>query len=83
MRQFLEMERELLRCVLALEPNVSDAREMERMHLRTDSRRRRLLDEDVAAKLEERRRLVDGYVRSRHKAWPSSSDTTSITSKSA
>lgn len=87
MRLFLEAERELLRYVMALIPNVSDARDVvqetavalwqarekydlakpfvpwacrfalneARMHLRTESRRRRLIDEDVAALLEDRR----------------------------
>lgn len=87
MRLFLESERELLRYVMALVPNVSDARDIvqetavalwqamekydpakpfipwacrfalneARMHLRTESRRRRLIDEDVAAMLDERR----------------------------
>lgn len=87
MRLFLEAERELLRYVMVLVPNVSDARDVvqetavalwqarekydparpfvpwacrfalneARMHLRTESRRRRWLDEDVAALLEERR----------------------------
>ena len=87
MRLFLESERELLRYVIALVPNVSDARDVvqetavalwharekydqakpfvpwacrfalneARMHLRTESRRRRLIDEDVAALLDERR----------------------------
>jgi RNA polymerase sigma-70 factor, ECF subfamily len=87
MRLFLESERELLRYVMALVPNVSDARDVvqetavalwqaiekydpakpftpwacrfalneARMHLRSESRRRRLLEEDVAQMLEERR----------------------------
>jgi RNA polymerase sigma-70 factor (ECF subfamily) len=87
MRLFLEAERELLRYVMVLVPNVSDARDVvqetavalwqaigkydrakpfipwacrfalneARLHLRTESRRRRLIDEDVAAMLEERR----------------------------
>lgn len=87
MRLFLESERELLRYVMALVPNVSDARDVvqetavalwqkiekydstkpfipwacrfalneARMHLRTESRRRRLVDEDVASMLEDRR----------------------------
>ena len=87
MRLFLGAERELLRYVMALVPNVSDARDVvqetavalwraigkydpakpfvpwacrfalneARLHLRTESRRRRLLEEDVAAMLEERR----------------------------
>jgi RNA polymerase sigma-70 factor (ECF subfamily) len=87
MRLFLEAERELLRYVMVLVPNVSDARDVvqetavalwqamekydrtkpfvpwacrfalneARMHLRTESRRRRLIDEDVAALLDERR----------------------------
>ncbi len=87
MRLFLTAERELLRYVMALVPNVSDARDVvqetavalwktigkydpekpfvpwacrfalneARLHLRTESRRRRLLEEDVAALLEERR----------------------------
>lgn len=87
MRLFLTAERELLRYVMALVPNVSDARDVmqetavalwlaiekydpqkpfvpwacrfalneARMHLRSESRRRRLIDEDVAALLDERR----------------------------
>ena len=87
MRLFLEAERELLRYVMALVPNVCDARDVvqetavalwqarekydpsrpfvpwacrfalneARMHLRKEARRRRWLDEDVAALLEERR----------------------------
>ena len=87
MRLFLEAERELLRYVMVLVPNISDARDVvqeaavalwqarekydvakpfvpwacrfalneARMHLRTESRRKRLIDEDVAALLEERR----------------------------
>ena len=87
MRLFLAAERELLRYVMALVPNVSDARDVvqetaialwravekydaakpfipwacrfalneARLHLRTESRRRRLLEEDVAAMLDERR----------------------------
>jgi len=87
MRLFLSAERELLRYVMALVPNVSDARDVvqetavalwqaiekydpqkpfvpwacrfalneARLHLRTESRRRRLLEEDVAELLEKRR----------------------------
>lgn len=87
MRLFLEAERELLRYVMALVPNVSDARDVvqetavalwqaigkydpakpfvpwacrfalneARLYLRTESRRRRFIDEDVAAMLDERR----------------------------
>ena len=87
MRLFLESERELLRYVMVMVPNVSDARDVvqetavalwqawekydqakpfvpwacrfalneARMHLRTESRRKRLIDEDVAAMLDERR----------------------------
>lgn len=87
MRLFLGAERELLRYVMALVPNVSDARDVvqetaialwealgmydperpfvpwacrfalneARMHLRTESRRRRFIEEDVAALLAERR----------------------------
>jgi RNA polymerase sigma-70 factor (ECF subfamily) len=87
MRLFLTAERELLRYVMALVPNVSDARDVvqetaialwktiekydpakpfvpwacrfalneARLYLRTESRRRRLLEEDVAALLDERR----------------------------
>jgi RNA polymerase sigma-70 factor (ECF subfamily) len=87
MRLFLSSERELLRYVMALVPNPSDAREVvqetavalwqaigkydpekpfvpwacrfalneARLYLRTESRRRRLLEEDVAAMLDERR----------------------------
>lgn len=87
MRLFLGAERELLRYVMALVPNVADARDVvqetavalwraigkydpsrpfvpwacrfalneARLHLRRESRRRRLLEEDVAALLEERR----------------------------
>lgn len=87
LRLFLEAERELLRYVMALVPNVSDARDVvqetavalwnaiekydparpftpwacrfalneARRFLRADSRRRRFLEEDVAAMLEERR----------------------------
>ncbi len=87
MRLFLAAERELLRYVMALVPNVSDARDVvqetevalwqaiekydpdkpfmpwacrfalneARLHLRTESRRRRLIEEDVAAMLDERR----------------------------
>jgi RNA polymerase sigma-70 factor (ECF subfamily) len=87
MRLFLSAERELLRYVMALVPNVSDARDVvqetavalwqaiekydpqkpfipwacrfalneARLHLRTESRRKRFLDEDVATLLDERR----------------------------
>ena len=87
MRLFLQAERELLRYVMALVPNVSDARDVvqetavalwkaiakydpakpfvpwacrfalneARMFLRTEGRRRRFIEEDVAALLEERR----------------------------
>ncbi len=87
MRLFLAAERELLRYVMALVPNVSDARDVvqetavalwrasekydpskpfvpwacrfalneARLHLRTELRRRRLIEEDVAAMLDERR----------------------------
>jgi RNA polymerase sigma-70 factor (ECF subfamily) len=87
MRLFLGAERELLRYVMALVPNVSDARDVvqetavalwqamekydaakpfvpwacrfalneARLHLRTESRRRRFIEEDVAAMLDERR----------------------------
>ncbi len=87
MRLFLASERELLRYVMALVPNVTDARDVvqetaialwraigkydpakpfvpwacrfalneARLHLRTESRRRRLIEEDVAAMLDERR----------------------------
>jgi RNA polymerase sigma-70 factor (ECF subfamily) len=87
MRLFLGAERELLRYVMALVPNVSDARDIvqetavalwaaigkydparpfvpwacrfalneARMHLRAESRRRRFIEEDVAALLDERR----------------------------
>ena len=87
MRLFLRAERELLRYVMALVPNVSDARDVvqetavalwqaigkydsakpfvpwacrfalneARLHLRTESRRRRFIEEDVAAMLDERR----------------------------
>lgn len=87
MRLFLGAERELLRYVMALVPNVSDARDVvqetavalwqtigkydpakpfvpwacrfalneARLHLRTESRRRRYIEEDVAAMLDERR----------------------------
>lgn len=87
MRLFLQSERELMRYVMALVPNVTDARDViqetavalwqaigkydpakpftpwacrfalneARMHLRTESRRRRFIEEDVAAMLEERR----------------------------
>lgn len=86
-RLFLASERELLRYVMALLPNASDARDVmqdtavalwlaiekydqqkpfvpwacrfalneARMHLRSESRRRRLIEEDVAALLDERR----------------------------
>ena len=87
MRLFLSAERELLRYVMALVPNVSDARDVvqetavalwqaidkydpkkpfipwacrfalneARLHLRTESRRKRFLEEDVAALLDARR----------------------------
>ena len=87
MRLFLQAEREVLRYVMVLVPNVNDARDVvqetavalwkaiakydsarpfapwacrfalneARMFLRTEGRRRRFLDEDVAALLEERR----------------------------
>jgi RNA polymerase sigma-70 factor (ECF subfamily) len=87
MRLFLAAERELLRYVMALVPNVSDARDVvqetavalwrasakydpakpfvpwacrfalneARLYLRSESRRRRLIEEDVAAMLDERR----------------------------
>ena len=87
MRLLLKSERELLRYVMVLVPNVNDARDVlqetaiallrtidkydpdrpfvpwacrfalneARMYLRTSARRRRLLDEDVAALLEDRR----------------------------
>lgn len=87
MRLFLQSERELLRYVMAIVPNVSDARDIvqetavalwqgiekydttrpfvpwacrfalneARQHLRAAGRRKRLLDEDVAALLESRR----------------------------
>ncbi len=87
MRLFPGAERDLLRHVMALVPNVSDARDVvqetaialweaigmydparpfvpwacrfalneARMHLRTESRRRRFIEEDVAALLAERR----------------------------
>jgi RNA polymerase sigma-70 factor (ECF subfamily) len=87
MRLFLTSERELLRYVMALVSNPSDARDVvqetavalwqaigkydpekpfvpwacrfalneARLHLRTETRRRRLLEEDVAAMLNERR----------------------------
>jgi RNA polymerase sigma-70 factor, ECF subfamily len=87
MRLFLGAERELLRYVMALVPNVADARDVvqetavalwqafgkydparpfvpwacrfalneARSHLRRESRRRRLLEEDVAVMLGERR----------------------------
>lgn len=86
-RLFLNAERELLRYVMVLVPNVSDARDVvqetaialwqaiekydqakpfipwacrfalneARMHLRTASRQRRFMDEDVAQLLSERR----------------------------
>ena len=97
MRLFLEAERELLRYVMALVPNVSDARDVvqetavalwktiekydpakpfvpwacrfalneARLHLRTESRRRRFIGEDVAAMLEERRVEVAGQLDER------------------
>jgi RNA polymerase sigma-70 factor (ECF subfamily) len=87
MRLFLAAERELLRYVMALVPNVSDARDVvqetavalwrasgkydparpfvpwacrfalneARLYLRSESRRRRLIEEDVAAMLDDRR----------------------------
>ncbi len=87
MRLFLQAERELLRYVMALVPNVNDARDVlqetavalwqaiekydssrpftpwacrfalneARHFLRSESRRRRVFEEDVAALLEERR----------------------------
>ena len=87
MRLFLQAERELLRYIMALIPNVSDARDVvqetavalwqaiekydssrpftpwacrfalneARLHLRTESRRRLLIHEDVAGLLTERR----------------------------
>lgn len=87
MRLFLQSERELLRYVMVLVPNVNDARDVvqetavalwqsiekfdparpfvpwacrfalneARRHLRSASRRRRLIDDDVAALLESRR----------------------------
>ncbi len=87
MRLFLQAERELLRYVMSLVPNVSDARDVvqetafalwqaiekydptrpfvpwacrfalneARLHLRSAGRRKRLIDEDVAALLESRR----------------------------
>jgi RNA polymerase sigma-70 factor (ECF subfamily) len=97
MRLFLESERELLRYVMALIPNVSDARDVvqetavalwqaiekydrakpftpwacrfalneARMHLRTESRRRRLINEEVAALLDARRVEIAGALDSR------------------
>lgn len=87
MRLFLQSERELLRYVMTLVPNVTDARDVvqetavalwqaiekydparpfvpwacrfalneARLHLRSAGRRRRLIDEEVAALLESRR----------------------------
>ena len=87
MRLFLSAERELLRYVMALVPNVNDARDVvqetavalwqaigkydpsrpfvpwacrfalneARLHLRTESRRKRFIEEDVAAMLDARR----------------------------
>lgn len=97
MRLFLQAERELLRYVMALIPNVSDARDVvqetavalwqgidkydpakpfvpwacrfalneARLHLRTESRRRRFIEEDVAAMLEERRVEMAGVLDAR------------------
>lgn len=96
MRLFLGAERELLRYVMALVPNGSDARDVvqetavalwqevgkydparpfvpwacrfalnkARMHLRTESRRR-FIEEDVAAMLEERRMEIAGPLDAR------------------
>jgi RNA polymerase sigma-70 factor (ECF subfamily) len=97
MRLFLEAEREILRYVMALIPNVSDARDVvqetaaalwkavakydsskpfipwacrfalneARLHLRTESRRRIVLEEDVTALLDARRIELSGHLDAR------------------
>jgi RNA polymerase sigma-70 factor (ECF subfamily) len=97
MRLFLEAEREILRYVMAIIPNVSDARDIvqetatalwkavakydsskpfipwacrfalneARMHLRSEARRRVVLEEDVTALLDARRTELTGHLDAR------------------
>lgn len=97
MRMFLQAERELLRYVMALVPQVSDARDIvqetavalwhsigkydvakpfipwacrfalneARLYLRTESRRKRFIEEDVAAMLADRRQDLSAQLDAR------------------